>query len=212
MSPGFEEVNFNKKKKGAKKPNPFPVKTLEDVEKLLETVKLTKRMIISKLAEMYDPCGFFEIYKIQWKLESRHLSAYGWDEYLPEEVSDHWTERIKEMVELPQISWPRCVVPTDAKNPNKVRLIGVADAAADAAGCIVYASYEREDGSFSSELLTARSKLISYTIPRNELEGVRMLAQTMTILRRILGDIKLEEHFFTDSIVVMCWCVNLLQK
>ena len=55
MSSGFGEVNFNKKRKGAKKPNPFPVLTAEDVDKLTQPLRLTKRMVASKMAEIFDP-------------------------------------------------------------------------------------------------------------------------------------------------------------
>ena len=212
MSPGFDEVNFNRKKKGAKRPNPFIVRTADDVDKLLSSVNLTKRKVASKLAEIYDPCGFVEAYKIQWKLENRHLAAYDWDQELPLEVVDHWKGRMRELVELINISWPRCVIPEDAVDPSSIRLIAAADAATEAAGCMVYACYQKRDGLFSSELLTSRSKLVNFTIPRNELEGVRMMAQTMAILRRTLTDIKIEEHYFTDSTVAMCWCANTSKK
>ena len=55
----------------------------------------------------------------------------------------------------------------------------MADAAREAAGCIIYAGYKKRDGTYSCDLLTAKSRLVSNTIPRNELEGVRLMAGMM---------------------------------
>ena len=55
MSPGFAELNMNKRVRGAKKPNEFPVVTREDATKLLASIKITKRIVVSKVSEFYDP-------------------------------------------------------------------------------------------------------------------------------------------------------------
>ena len=57
---GFAELNLNKKVQGAKKSNSVPVVTLKDAGRLLDSVTLTWRMVVSIMAELYDPCGFWE--------------------------------------------------------------------------------------------------------------------------------------------------------
>ena len=59
LYPGFTELNLNKKVRGSKKSNILPVITLEDAGRLMNSVFLTWRMIVSILAELYDPCGFW---------------------------------------------------------------------------------------------------------------------------------------------------------
>ena len=59
LSPGLGELNFNKKKRGAKAPNLTPVITREDAEKLMRSVVITKKVVIAKSAEFYDPIGMF---------------------------------------------------------------------------------------------------------------------------------------------------------
>ena len=50
LYPGFAELNLNKKVRGAKKSNVLPVITLEDAARLLSSVTLTRRMVVSILA------------------------------------------------------------------------------------------------------------------------------------------------------------------
>ena len=53
--PGFAELNLNKKVRGEKKSNVLPVGTLADAGHLLNGVTLTRRMVVSILAELYNP-------------------------------------------------------------------------------------------------------------------------------------------------------------
>ena len=83
ISPGFSELNLNKKVRGAKKPNLSPVVTREDAMQLLDPIKITKRIAVSKISEFYDPVGLFEPIKLQYKLEMRTLAGLQWDEEVP---------------------------------------------------------------------------------------------------------------------------------
>ena len=208
MSLGLGEINFNKKRKGIKKANPFPVKNQQDVQRLTDTVHMTKRIIAAKIAELYDPCGFFEPFKVQLKLDFKEVVHFAWDSKLPRELDNHWKGRIVQLTEFEEVYIERCVIPDDAKDPSKVRLIGICDAGQEAAGCAVYAGYERQNGMYSSALLMSRSKLVSQTVPRNELEAVRMLAVTMENMEKILGNLLQEKWYYTDSTIAICWTAN----
>ena len=65
LSPGVGELNLNKKLRGERKPNVEPVKTVIDAERLLSGVKLTRSLVVGKVSELFDPCGFFEPIKIK---------------------------------------------------------------------------------------------------------------------------------------------------
>ena len=175
-------------------------------------MKLTKRLVASKMAEIFDPLGMLESYKIQWKLENQLLVPYGWDQVLPDEIDNHFKARCKELVDLPDMTWPRCVIPKDATDPNRVRLIGMADAAQNAAGSAVYASFECKGNAYSCQLLSAKSRLVARTIPRNELEGVRLMADMMSKTKAMLKWMTIEDHYYTDSTIAMCWCANTTIK
>ena len=85
LYPGFAELNLKKKVRGAQKANLQPMITLEDAGRLMTNVTLTQKMVVSILAELYDPCGFWEPWKLQLKLLSQSLAGMDWDEYIPVE-------------------------------------------------------------------------------------------------------------------------------
>ena len=94
LYPGFAELNLNKKVRGAKKSNILPVVTLADAGRLLNSVTLTQKMVVLILAELYDPCGFWEPWKLQLKLMSHSLAGMEWDEYIRPEDQDLWKQQL----------------------------------------------------------------------------------------------------------------------
>ena len=212
MYPGFGEINFNKKRRGAKKPNDFPVVTPDDVTKVLQNVKISRRTVVSKMAELWDPIGLWEPYKLQLKLDSTYLKGMDWDVELPEDLQELWTKRFREMTQIPEFSAMRCVVPPDAIDPSKLRLLCLADAAEDAGGCCIYAGFLKSDGTYSCSLLLARSKLLNQKVPRNELEAVKIMAETAVSVRSALKDLVDEVIYVTDSTIALCWCNNIQKK
>jgi len=144
LAPGFGEINFNKRKRGSKKPNPFPVVCPNDVLKILDSTKITRRMVIAKIAEIWDPSGLWEPFKLQLKLDNQVLNGLEWDSALDNDLQ--------------------------------------------------------------------RSKLMNQKIPRNELEGIKLMAETATNVKKALGNRVEEILYFTDSTIAMCWCHNISKK
>jgi hypothetical protein len=63
------EINFNPKRRGVKKPNEFTVETDDDIEKLVSTKKLTRRILLGKTLELFDISGLYEPLKVRMKLD-----------------------------------------------------------------------------------------------------------------------------------------------
>ena len=103
LSPGLGELNLNKKIRGSKKPNLHPINSREDAEILLKTIKLIRRTILSKVAELYDPCGFWEPIKLQMKLTMLPLKGLDWDEEISSTEQEKWTDIIAMFVDLNDI-------------------------------------------------------------------------------------------------------------
>ena len=120
LSPGIGELNLNKKLRGERKPNPEPVKARSDAEKLLSGVKLTRSLIVGKISELFDPCGFFEPIKLQMKLQTSSLKGKEWDEVLPAEDQEKWREILKSYVNLPEIMIPRFCLPSKRDEKSKI--------------------------------------------------------------------------------------------
>ena len=78
---------MNKKIRGMKKPN-----SREDAEKLLKSITMTRRTILGKVAEFYNPCGFWEPVKLQIKLVMLPLKGLEWDEKITELEQTRWSK------------------------------------------------------------------------------------------------------------------------
>ena len=120
LYPGFAELNLNKKVQGAKKSNKQPVITLEDAGLLKSSVTLTWRMVVSILDKLYDPCGFWEPWKLQLKLLFQSLAGMDWDEYIPVENQDLWKQLLSKLVDFPKLSIPRINIPADRDSVTRL--------------------------------------------------------------------------------------------
>ena len=207
FSPGFTELNFNTKKRGMKACNPFPVQSPGDVSLLLGSTAITRRMVISKVCEFWDPSGWWEPYKLQLKLDCQALAGLGWDVPLSSELQTYWRSRFVEFLEIPKLSIPRYLFPDDA-TPKSIRLLCISDAAEFAGGGAVYAGVKLANGSYSCQLLASKSRLMKNSVPRNELEAIRITAALAYDIKLALGDLVSDVLYFTDSSIAMSWCHN----
>ena len=202
LSPGVGELNMNKKKRGEKKPNEFPVVSEEDAELMLKEVSLTRRMILAKISELFDPCGFWEPVKVQLKLELRKIQEFDWDEVIPMEFQTRWKEILSE------IRIPRFCLPSLKVSGPDIRLICLSDAAEFCGGAPIYACRRHKNGSWSCSLLAAKSKMLHATIPRNELSAILLCTELAFLVKKALGDRVGEIIYVTDSTIALSWCNN----
>ena len=125
--------------------NVLPVVTLADAGRPMNSVTLTRRMVVSILAELYDPCGFWEPWKLQLKLMSQSLDGMDWDKYILSEDQDSWKQQLSRLVDFPKFSIPRICIPADKDSVSGIRLICVTDAVITAGGAAVYAGRKLKD-------------------------------------------------------------------
>ena len=208
LSPGVGELNMNKKRRGEKKPNETPIKTMTDAENLLAKTNLSRRLILAKVAEFWDPCGFWEPIKVQMKIAMLELAGTGWDEELKPEIQNAWREILREFVNFPEIKIPRFCLPSVSKSTSKIRLICLSDAGKHAGGAAVYAGRKIRDNFWSCSLLGAKSRMMSETIPRNELSAILLGTELTFSIKKALGDSVGEIIYATDSTIALSWCSN----
>ena len=212
LSPGISELNFNKKVRGAKKPNAKPVITMSDAEELVATTTLTRKMVASKVAELYDPVGIWEPLKLQLKLGLSKLNSLDWDEVLSPPDQALWKDKFVTFVGFPDMKVDRCVVPENAIISKGARLICISDAATHAGGAAIYIGFHCDDGSFSNKLLTAKSKLMSATVPRNELSAILLMTEMAYIVSKALEGMVTQIIYVTDSTIALSWCHNVNKR
>ena len=211
LSPMFTELNLNKKVRGARKPNTTPITTPKEALSLLKETKLTRRIAMSKLAEFFDPIGIFEPKKLQLKLALSQLNSLAWDQPLSQELQEEWQVRLADLMELPTLRVIRNVIPK-SHGDKPIRLLCLSDAGEQAGGAAVYAGVELTDGTYSCGLVAAKSKLMSGTVPRNELSAIMLMTELAFIVKRAIGERISEIIYITDSSIAMAWCLNTTIK
>ena len=82
-------------------------------------IKLTKRVLLSQVARIYDPVGFAAAFLIRGKVEMQALWQAGvdWDEEPPPTARSKWIELFKEMKELTKITIQRSLCCANATEP-----------------------------------------------------------------------------------------------
>ncbi len=203
------EINFNKKARGAKAPNVEPCVSPQDVENLIHSLpKLTRRHVVAKAAELFDPLGMFEPFKAHLKRALSALNTLEWNDEIPDSEHQFWVDNLKLWPDLGRLEAPRTVVPVDAVTPTQVRLICNTDASQTCGGACVYLSFKLRSGKWSSQLLTAKSRLMSFSVPRNELDAI-LLGMELTFA--VIVSLRLpflHVLIASDSLVAVSWAMN----
>ncbi|XP_071519126.1 uncharacterized protein [Panulirus ornatus] len=157
------KINFSTKRKKFRTASDLTVE--EIVQKIPKQQK--KRMILSQVASLYDPSGLATPFTIRCKLLMRHLitrkqeckadEQLGWDEPIPDEMHVQWVDLFQDMYALEDLKFRRCIKPDNALgNPT---LVIYTDASNIAYSTCAYIRFELKDGTFSAQLLAAKSRI-----------------------------------------------------
>ena len=171
----------------------------------------TKRGIVSDTARSFDVLGWLAPFILRMKVLFQEMwkQKVDWDTPLKEESqSQHQTWR-EELSTLHDITLPRCYF--RASTRLKVELHGFADASSLAYAAVVYVRAVYVDGTVSSELVVAKTKvapLKTVSIPRLELCGAVMLSELLVAVSRAVGVPKEQWHGWIDSTAALGWLRN----
>ena len=193
-------------------PNTDEFKVQFDIKPVDVEENLSKRMVLSRVASLFDPHGWFgatittaKIFLQQlWTLVDADGKQFDWDIPLPPTVGESWRKYEEQLPVLNSIRFARCVVIPNAKN---VELHCFSDASKKAYGGCVYVRSENAAGDVMVRLVASKSRVAPLkvqTIPRLELCGAALVAQLFKVLQEAL-DIPMSAHFWTDSTCVLSW-------
>ncbi|XP_076383133.1 uncharacterized protein LOC143260696 [Megalopta genalis] len=157
------------------------------VKPIIHTTRVTKRMISSEIARIYDPLGLLEPVIIVAKLHAKWLQYY------------------TKLPLLNNVRFQRKVIISSA---TTLELHGFCDASEKAYGACVYIRSCNTDGDTLVELFASKSRvapLKTQSIPRLELCGAVLLAGLMNTIIRALHIPVEHIHFWTDSTIVLHW-------
>ncbi|XP_055848408.1 uncharacterized protein LOC129913631 [Episyrphus balteatus] len=172
-----------------------------------DSTKLTKRIILSKAAQIFDPLGWITPVTLRAKLIIQKLwkSKVSWDDEVPETIATEWIKYQSEASALEQIKIPRYI--NYSIQVTSIELHGFCDASEQAYGAVVYSKITTRSGDTNICLLTGKSKVApiksKLTIPRLELCGAELLSKLMVHVSKTLEIENLDIFYWTDSMITL---------
>lgn len=204
------KINFSKKCKNVRTGLDL---TVDEITHKMPN-SLTKRMVLSQVASLYDPLGLLTPFTVQCKLLMRQLitlkreqdaaeQTLSWDDPIPDDMYDQWVCLFKNMFALEKIKFQRCIKPDSAiGNPT---LVVYADASNVAYSTCAYVRIRLQDGTYSARLLAAKSRIAplrQITIPRLELCAAVLASRLRKAIEKELNFVFDRVFHLVDSQIV----------
>ena len=161
---------------------------------------ITKRVLLSLIARLFDPLGLLNPFVIGLKCLFQEIWRLGldWDSEVPEdylEIASRWIDDLAKVY-----------TPGKWRETTFVNLHVFGDASEKAYGACVYLVMEKEDGTKSSSLVLSKTKvapLKRVTLPCLELLEALLAVQLVEFVRKDLMITKYCYFCWTDSMVVL---------
>lgn len=170
--------------------------------------KITKRLMLSVISQIYDPLGLLAPAIIQAKilLQNLWLCKLDWNDPVPANISQTWNNFVSKLEYLPNIRIPRHVL---IENATIKELHIFSDASQNAYGACAYIrSFVNNNSLPNVRLLCAKSKVAPIkpiSIPRLELCGALLGAKLYDKIKNSLRLTFDKIYFWTDSTIVLSW-------
>ena len=174
---------------------------------------MTRRGFLSTVASVYDPLGCLAPFVLLGKqiLQEMCKNKCGWDDPLSDELQPRWEKWLTELPKLAEIKIPRCYIPEGFGIATKFEIHHFSDASKTGYGQCSYLRVKNNRNEYHSYLLLAKSHVAPLkltTIPRLELSAAVVSVKMADILRKELTLEISEEHFWTDSKIVLGYIGN----
>lgn len=169
--------------------------------------KLTKRNILSKISQLFDPSGYVAPAMIVGKMLMQDIWAAhcDWDELVSTEIAKRWNEFWDQFINLESIKIPRWI---GMGKGVQIQLHGFADSSVRAYGCNIVLRAVQPDGTVTCNLLASKSRvapLKQVTIPRLELAAAELLSQLMLSVRKAMELTEVPYFLWTDNTIALHW-------
>ena len=180
----------------------------------IDSLKVTKRKILSVIAQLFDPLGILSPIFITVKilLQNVHKEKKGWDDEVSCEVSKGWNCWLKLLKDIEKVEVERFYFDgvSGFSRGSSVEVHGFCDASNSAYGAVVYLV---DVASRKSIVVASKSRvapLKDTSIPRLELLGALVLSVLVCRVREAIEEVVHVDKLvcWTDSMVVLYWLKN----
>lgn len=178
-----------------------------------ETKILTKNVVLSQLARMYDPMGLLAPIVTRGKVFFQAIckAKIPWDTALPNELKESWENYVQSLQEVKRLKFRRSIFEF-ARTEVDIQLHGFCDASQIAYGACCYVRVVYNNDTVSMTLFQARSRVTplkkeTMDITRLELEAALLLSSMIDdLLKNVLSEVNISKVYcWTDSSVVFHW-------
>lgn len=168
---------------------------------------LTKRAILSTIAQIYDPLGILSPIIITAKIimQELWLCKLSWDESLPDDILQKFINYSNNLAKLNTITIPRFML---IDNHIHIELHGFCDSSEKAYGSCIYIKSTDAMGNCIVNLVSSKSKVApikNVTLPRLELCAAvtlaKLVAKTVTALKLNIN----KTYLWSDSTITLNW-------
>ena len=171
---------------------------------------LTRRMITSTVAKVWDPLGKNAPVTLRLKNDLRRLirESPEWDEVVSKDARGLWLQNFAIIEDIRGNMYTRCNRPADALRKT-CRVILVVDAAEWGMVVAAYVGWERKNGQYSCDHLYGKGLLgpEQLTLAQKELHILSTGADISELLSNVLEDWIEEVIIASDSEISLCWSI-----
>ena len=192
---------------GKKKRGKVPEEVTGDLKEALR-VMFTKRILLGKTMECWDPLGLVSPRSNKLKIDMCSICSLGteWDEILPDNYLDTWVENLMMVQQLRNIRFTRSVFCNPVDVEHGVELIVSTDASQVLAGSVVHARMKLLSGGFVTRMVASKSKLTTkLTIPKAEMTACAMGCVLAHLVKLNFENYVKKITYVTDSMVALYW-------
>ncbi|XP_037925672.1 uncharacterized protein LOC119660846 [Hermetia illucens] len=175
---------------------------------IFQTSAITKRIILSETAQLFDPLGLISSVIVRAKIlmQDLWLEKIRWDDPLTTQITHRWKTFRSELVDLANLKIPRWLNLTS--DLSHVEIHGFSDASQTPMAAAVYIRVSHPNQQSKVTLVCAKTRvapLKRLTIPRLELSAALLLAKLISRTRKALNLINVPVTLWTDSSVTLAW-------
>ena len=180
-----------------------------NISKPPSVTKMTKRNVVSDVAKVFDALGLFSPVTVKMKILFQRLweIKLDWDDPVPDNLMEAWSQWRMELPALATIHIPRCYSPVGF-SVSSMQLHGFSDASEEAYAGVLYLRLVDSIGRVHVALVMSKTRVAPIkrlSIPRLELCGAQLLTKLLCHGKEALKVPVTSVFAWTDNTIVLSW-------